>query len=110
MAQKTSGRFTPKAKVAEKAAKAADAAKDAAEKVPAYQSSGRYTAPTPRELKADAPTKPWVAPVMFALLGIGLLSIILNYVGLLPGAPSNWYLLGGLVGITLGFMVATQLK
>lgn len=52
---------------------------------------------------------PWVAPIMFGLLGVGALMIILNYVELLPGATSNWYLLGGLGMILGGIVTATQL-
>jgi cobalamin biosynthesis Mg chelatase CobN len=127
MADDKPGRFTPKggAKGAADAAKsagksagkaaagaagaAAKSAGDAASS--ARPSTGRYT---PRQEKAAAvamaETKPWVPYVMFALLIVGLLAIILNYVDLLPSSPSNWYLLGGLVSITLGFMTATQLK
>lgn len=116
MATSSSGRFTPKASDKGKAdtskAKDAgkDAAKDPAEKAPAYQSSGRYTPPQPVKVALDEGTKPWVPYVMFGMFAIGLLSIILNYVGWLPGAPTNWYLLAGLVSITGGFMAATQLK
>jgi hypothetical protein len=46
---------------------------------------------------------------MFTLLGLGALMIILNYVGLLPGATDNWYLLGGLGLILGGIVTATQL-
>ena len=52
---------------------------------------------------------PWVAPLMFGLLGFGALMIILNYVDLLPGGTSNWYLLGGLAMILAGIVTATQL-
>ena len=87
-----------------------DGAKATAEKAPAYQTTGRYTPPQPVKVRFDEGTKPWVPFVMFGLFGIGLLSIILNYVGWLPNAPTNWYLLVGLVSITGGFMAATQLK
>ena len=36
---------------------------------------------------------------MFALLVVGGLLIVLNYVGVWPSAPSNWYLLGGILAI-----------
>ncbi len=114
MAKASSGRFTPKASDKAKAdalkAKAGDAAKESAEKVPGYQTSGRYTPPQPVKVTLEEGTKPWVPYAMFGMFGVGLLGIILNYLGYLPGAPSNWYLLGGLVAITGGFMVATQLK
>jgi hypothetical protein len=49
--------------------------------------------------------------VLFGLLVLGGLVIILNYMDvLLPGAPSNWWLLGGLGGLVGALVVATQLK
>ena len=47
--------------------------------------------------------------VMFTLLGAGVVMIVVNYMSvLLPGAPSNWYIVGGLGLILAGIMVATQ--
>jgi hypothetical protein len=67
--------------------------------------SGRYTPPIPREQRVS-PT--WVPVLMFTLLGLGTAVIILNYLGLLPGAQNNLYLLLGLGMITGGFITATQ--
>ena len=50
----------------------------------------------------------WVPFVMFGLLIVGALMIILNYIDLLPGGTSNWYLLGGLALILGGIVTATQ--
>ena len=47
---------------------------------------------------------------MFALLGIGALMIMFNYLELLPGAASNWYLVGGLAFILGGIATATQFR
>jgi uncharacterized membrane protein HdeD (DUF308 family) len=50
---------------------------------------------------------------MFALWGLGLLLIVLNYMGVLPGASdggNGWYLVAGLVSILAGIMVATQYR
>ena len=73
--------------------------------------SARYTPPIPKELKVS----PWWVPAaMFALLGIGTLLILLNYVellptwGFLPDGTSNMWLLAGLVLILAGIIVATQ--
>lgn len=60
------------------------------------QSSGQMVSPA------------WVPVLMFALLILGTLMIILNYVDLLPGGTSNWYLLGGLGLILAGIITATQ--
>ena len=68
-------------------------------------SSGRYTAPIPREFKSS----PWWVPVLIlTFFGLGLLSILLNYLGLLPGGASNGYLFLGLGLIVAGFIAATR--
>ena len=70
------------------------------------QASGRYTPPIPREVKVSSK---WVPILMFTFLGLGMVMIVANYLDLLPGdGPSNWYLLGGLGLITVGFIVATR--
>jgi hypothetical protein len=72
---------------------------------------GRYTAPVPKEFKVSPR---WVPVVMLVLLGLGILIILLNYVGIVPGFgplpddTSNWYLLIGLVLILGGIITATQ--
>lgn len=71
----------------------------------AREATGRYTAPTPAEFK----TSPWWVPtIMLAFFGLGVLSIVLNYLGVLPSSPSNGYLLGGLGCIIAGFVVSTR--
>jgi hypothetical protein len=47
---------------------------------------------------------------MFSLLGVGILVIIVNYLGILPGGVQNRYLLLGLVQIAAGFFVSTQYR
>jgi hypothetical protein len=78
--------------------------------------SSRYTPPVPRELK-ESPR--WVPVLMFTLLGLGLVLIFCNYLGLLPAlwwdnAPgddtSNWWLLIGLGFILGGIITATQYR
>ncbi len=69
--------------------------------------SGRYTAPIPAEYR----TSPrWVPILMLTLFSLGVLCIVLNYLGALPGSASNAYLLGGLGLIVGGFIVATQYR
>ena len=92
--RRTSGRVTPKG-----GGKASPA------KVDAGVASGRYTPPIPREQKVSPR---WVPVLMFFLLGLGVVVIILNYVGLLPGDTKNSYLLLGLALITGGFITATN--
>ena len=67
--------------------------------------SSRYTPPVPRSVKVS-PT--WVPVLMFALLGIGLVVIFCNYLGVLPGGTKNTYLLVGLGSILGGIITATQ--
>jgi hypothetical protein len=70
------------------------------------KASARYTPPTPRDSKVSPK---WVPIVMFGALAIGMMIILANYVDLLPGdGPNNWYLLGGLAFITVGFVTSTK--
>jgi hypothetical protein len=69
--------------------------------------SRRYTPPAPN---VHRPSPRWVPIAMFGLLGLGFLSIFLNYTEVLPGAPTGWYLVGGLFGILFGIITATQLR
>src|SRR5687767_87941 len=48
--------------------------------------SGRYTPPVPHHKKVSPR---WVPVLMFALLTVGVLVIILNYLGVLPGDSDN---------------------
>jgi hypothetical protein len=75
---------------------------------PRPTASSRYTPPVPVRAKGG-PSGRWVPITMFTLLGAGVLMIVINYMSvLLPGAPSNWYIVGGLGLILAGIMVATQ--
>ena len=101
------GRVTPKGgpKAAPKVDvdSAAAAASDASPRA-----STRYTPPADRT--HDMPSPTWVPVLMFTLFGLGMLTIFLNYVSLLPGAVSNWYLLLGLGFILGGIVTATQYR
>ncbi len=72
---------------------------------PKGSTSGRYTPPIPRETKVSPQ---WVPVVMFVCLIVGMLVIVANYLGLLPGGADNKYLIVGLALITAGFITATQ--
>lgn len=65
----------------------------------------RYTPPVPSEYKVSPR---WVPILMFTFLGAGMVMIFLNYLGVVPGGTSNWYLLGGLGLILSGIITATQ--
>jgi len=104
----TSGRVTPKGTTKPgDLPRAAAPIGDPGHAHHARAGSSRYTPPTPKELKVS---RPWVPVLMFTLLGAGALMIILNYLEVLPGATSNWYLLGGLGLILGGIITATQYR
>ena len=93
------GRVTPKGGPAKRGAPGSGGHRSAPTQ------SGRYTAPIPREMRSS----PWWMPVLIlGLFGLGLICILLNYLGLLPGGASNVYLFIGLGLIVGGFVAATQ--
>jgi hypothetical protein len=71
----------------------------------ASTTSGRYTAPIPAEMRSSPR---WYPVFMLVLFAIGLVGIMLNYLGLLPGGASNVYLFIGLGFIVAGFVAATR--
>lgn len=96
-----SGRTTPKGGVAK-------TRRPAGANAAAAPTSSRYTPPIPGGAHPPSPT--WVPVLMFTLFGLGMLTLILNYLSLLPGAVSNWYLLAGLGFILGGIITATQYR
>ena len=74
---------------------------------PPPTASGRYTPPIPRSNKVSPK---WMGPLILVLLIAGALMIVLNYFNVMPAGPSNWYLVGGIVLIAGGFVVATQYR
>ncbi|MBK5287554.1 MAG: cell division protein CrgA [Acidimicrobiia bacterium] len=56
------------------------------------------------------PSQLWVPTLMFALLGLGVVIIVTNYFGILPGGANNAFLLIGIGEVTAGFIVATMLR
>ncbi len=62
----------------------------------------------PVEVRPPSPT--WVGALVFGLLILGFFVIMLNYLAVLPAAPSNWYLLGGLGVILAGIIGLTQYR
>jgi Cell division protein CrgA len=77
-------------------------------KTAARPASGRYTAPKPRTEKHSAL---WVPTAMFTCLGAGVVVIIMNYLGSLPGGDArNEYLFLGLGLMIAGFVLSTQYR
>lgn len=69
--------------------------------------TSRYTAPAPSGAKASPP---WWPVLLFGLLGLGIVLIIVNYAGLLPGTPNNWMLLPALACIAGGLFAAMSYR
>ncbi len=70
--------------------------------------SGRYTPKTP---KSYGKSPRWYAPICLAIIVLALLTIIINYTAsILPGSPSNWYLIGGVIGMAAGLMALMNYK
>jgi hypothetical protein len=67
--------------------------------------SDRYTPPIPKNTKVSPK---WMGGLIIALFIVGVLIIILNYAGVLPGGVSNWWLVGAIGSIFAGLMVATR--
>lgn len=64
----------------------------------------RSPAPPPKADPAKHKESPvWYVALMFGLMAIGMIVIILNYMGLTPGETSNFWLITGLAGIAVGF-------
>ena len=54
---------------------------------------------------SDVPSPRWYTILMSSLMIIGVLLIVLNYLTLLPGSVSRWYLWSGLGLIGAGFLM-----
>jgi hypothetical protein len=69
--------------------------------------SGRYTRPIPKNVRRSAR---WFGPSILLLMIFGVLLILLNYLTVLPGSVSVWYLVAGIVAIFVAFMMATRYR
>ena len=57
---------------------------------------------------SDTPSPKWYTILMSSLMIVGVLLIVLNYLTLLPGSVSRWYLWSGLGLIGAGFLMTTN--
>ena len=57
---------------------------------------------------SNVPSPRWYTVLMSALMIVGVLLIVLNYLTLLPGSVSRWYLWSGLGLIGAGFLMTTN--
>jgi hypothetical protein len=61
------------------------------------------------QLSVDkGPSPRWFVLTMSSLMILGVLMIVLNYLTILPGSVSRWYLWGGLGMIGAGFLMTTN--
>ncbi len=76
--------------------------------MPKSKSKRNTYQPPPKKKPKPSPT--WFGVTVLVILGLGVATIILNYLSLIPWAeqPSNLYLWSGLGMIALGFGLATQ--
>jgi len=73
----------------------------------AAEQRGRYTAKT----KQDTTKSPrWFGALILEFLGFGLVVIVMNYLNVLPGSVSPWYLVLGLAAMFAAFFLATRYK
>jgi hypothetical protein len=59
----------------------------------------------PPQAKEEKVSPRWYVILMFSLMAVGVLTIILNYLGLLPGGQRSLFLYGGLAAIGAGFIM-----
>ncbi len=71
----------------------------------------RRPPPPPKKdpVKEKGPSPTWYIATMFGLMGVGLLVILLNYMGLLGDTNNTWLLLG-LAGIAGGFAMTLNFR
>jgi hypothetical protein len=77
--------------------------------MPRSKAKRRRYQPPPR--KKPKPSPKWYGVVILGLMFAGVIIIVVNYLGLIPGTggvASNVYLFVGLGSIALGFMAATR--
>ena len=77
---------------------------------------GRYVSPesrgkvTVRRPQTEDHSPSWYGWMILELLAFGMIVITLNYLQVLPGAVSSWYLVLGLVTMFSGFYLATRYR
>ncbi len=56
------------------------------------------------------PSPRWYAAVMFSLIAAGVLVIVINYMGLLPGGHNHNYIYFGMGGVAAGLLMALHYR
>lgn len=68
-------------------------------------SSTRYTPPVPKNAKVSPR---WMGLLIIGMFVLGVLIVILNYAGVLPGGVNNLWLLAAIGAIFVGLILATR--
>jgi len=74
---------------------------------PGQNRGERYTPPVPKTAKSSPR---WMGILIIGLFVLGVLIIILNYAGALPGGVNNWWLVGAIGSIFAGLLLATRYR
>jgi hypothetical protein len=72
---------------------------------PKKAQSSRYTPPIPKKAKSSPR---WMGLLIIALFVLGVLIVILNYAGILPGGVNNLWLIAAIGAIFGGLITATR--
>jgi hypothetical protein len=67
--------------------------------------SRRYTPPVAKSVK-ESPR--WMGILIIAMFAVGVLVVILNYAGALPGGVNNLWLIAAIGAIFVGLILATR--
>jgi hypothetical protein len=77
--------------------------------MPRSKSKGRRYQPPTKKKSKSSPR--WFGPTVLSIMGLGVIFIVTNYLGIIPGThkqATNMYLFVGLGLIALGFLASTQ--
>jgi Cell division protein CrgA len=77
---------------------------------------GRYVSPeargriTPKKQRETQESHEQFGWLILQLMAFGIIVITLNYLAVLPGSVSSWYLVIGLISLFTGFYLSTKYK
>ncbi len=66
--------------------------------------------PAASEADAKGASPVWYVGLMFGLMAVGIITILLNYIGLIPGGTDSKWLIGGLGLIGIGFAMTLNYR
>ncbi len=71
---------------------------------------GRNRAVAAPPSKAHEPSPRWYAVLMFSLMAAGVVVIMINYMGILPGGHQHNFLFIGIGSIAAGFLMTLRYR